>query len=193
MSACVPYYPIDLEVDTNTPPVIVTDGVEPVVTQEAIFVDIGEGCGATTFLAPVVDYDGAETLFFKWIITATLDSASSEVVSQRELIDSSIATVEDPDLVETILGEGASAAAPGARVVAPGIRLELNSELIGLRFDFPDSLVGNDKTHLLELYVSDRPFQEGVNNVEPKPNAGEPRQFPAHAAWVLTVISTEDC
>lgn len=185
-SACVlPYWELEkVEPDVNSIPVILPETIVPARTRNPVVTEIGEGCQHQTFSATVLDYDGASELHFKWLLTASIGDRSRT----GDLAAGSVTASELP--VDTII-PGLSSFAPSAASYKLG--LDLTQEVLAGEFDDVDGLAKADKTHLLQVWVSDRRFGAGEDNTTTQTPAGEAPQPADSASWLVRIQATTDC
>lgn len=171
----------------NSMPVILPESVVPQPTPQPIEAFVGRGCQYRTFSGIALDYDGAEQLHYKWILQANIAISDDEsIVRTFELVEGTVGASEVP--IDTIV-EGLSTEAPLARSYKD-FGLDLTRErLLGF---LSIEAIDTAETHLLEVFVSDRPFLPGVANTTPQTPDGQATQ-PAHSVYWLLDLETGDC
>lgn len=165
----------------NHPPVILTDQLFPKASNEPIVAQIGERCAPQQFHATVVDFDGDEEVHAKWILTGELENGT---LTRLLLVESQRASKAS---VKELLGEEVE----GAKTY-PVLTLQLDKVTLRAGFDDPESLAMPGRTHLLELWVSDRRFGASPTDTVPVGREGEPRPVPAYVSWIVELQDT-DC
>ena len=186
--SCLPIYQLSLDESGNNPPVIIEDKLVPQPGPSPEPVLIRQGSAHTTFRAKVVDYDGDPEIFAKWILTAQNRNEDSAPIV-RPVATQRIQPIADPEDDESRSIEideifGANTNIGNAKVYET-LSFELSSTAI---IDDPERFAPPPKTHLLELFVADRPFKFDLLATEPRTEEGEPTQFAARAAWLLEFV-----
>ncbi|MFZ9890080.1 MAG: hypothetical protein ACO3JL_21490, partial [Myxococcota bacterium] len=130
---------------------------------------------------------------YKWILHATVATGGGTGTTTRtfELVES---TVGASDLPVDTLVPGLLAGAPDARAYKD-VGLPFTRERLLTVVD-PRELVPQEAgtyTHLLQLWVSDRPFTPGVANIVPQAVDGEIDQPADSVSWLIEVLDTPEC
>lgn len=167
------------EPDVNSAPVFIEDRVLPRPSREPVVAYIDDNCAHAKFSATVLDYDGDPEIYTKWIMHGDLGDSEQGGVRTRVLKSETVLPTQAN--IEQLLG----ADVPGA-LVYRDLELQLDKQAL-TAFDFPDQLRDNERTHLLELYVSDHRFGDGTVNVTPVQRPGEPRPLVAYASWLVRI------
>lgn len=188
---CVlPYWELAVEPpDVNSIPIILPESVVPQLTRTPVEASLGRGCQYRTFSATAIDYDGAEQLHYKWILTASIEVNANERIGRTyELVEGTASQSEIP--IDTIV-PGLSEHAPFATAYKD-FSLDLTRERLLAFLDVERLATEDGDHHRLEVWVSDRPFEPGVAVTTPQTPPGQPPQPAAYVAWSLKLLTT-DC
>ena len=161
------------ELETNAPPSIQTRTVIPQPGQNLVQVLLGTEdalCPATDFSVPeIMDLDLDDTLYYQWF----LDFDATDPLRRNPLKSGTLPATTPGQLVRSLP------------------TFQLDQELLVSNLGAINTFV--DGTHILELYIADRPYSDPRFTEQNDPLVLPEDGNEDHMYWLLEMVEVNDC
>jgi hypothetical protein len=161
------------ELQTNAPPSIQTRSVIPQPGQNLVQVLIGTEdalCPSTDFSVPEIsDLDLEDTLYYQWF----LDFDATEPLRRNPLKSGTLPATTPGQLIRTLP------------------TFQIDQEILQSNLGPINTFLGG--THILELYVSDRPYADPRFTEQNDPLVLPEGGNEDHMYWLLEMVEVNDC